>query len=726
MSKATIQNKKRMITLLCVFGVFLIYLLCNMFKWQIVRGAELRESAYNQQTKNRTISPKRGVIYDRNGTVLAESVTVETISVTPKNIDTEDKERTAKGLSEILNLDYETVLEKTKKNTADEVIARKLEKEVTDKVRNWISEEKIKGVNIYEDTKRYYPNGTLLSHVLGFCGVDNQGLEGLEVQYESVLKGVAGQLVVGTDAVGNELPLNDEKYIPPEDGLNLVLTIDEMIQYIVEKYLDQALIDNAPADYASCVVMDPKTGDVLAMATAPDYDPNDPFTHTDEEILAKWDSMTSTERTTALQTLWRNRTITDTYEPGSVFKTITAAIALEEGMTTDIDKVAFNCAGFLNIEGWQMKCWRYYNPHGSQSLRKGLMNSCNPVFMGIALDIGKNTYYNYLSALGVAKKTGIDLPGEVNGVIHKINNVTDSTLASAAFGQGFTLTQLNMLNVICSLANGGNLMEPRIVKEITDKDGNIVQSNEPVVVKQVFSEETCEKVLDMMESVVSEGTGKNGRVEGYYIAGKTSTAEQGRGDAKTYTASFVALAPADDPQIAIILNVANPKGPQGHQGGAVAAPVVSNILGEILEYLEIRKNYETEDAIKKVEVPDVTNRTVGEAIRMLNAVGLKYDVDNSDVNAIITSQMPVAGESLNEKSLVKLYLQGNDTRFNTTVPDVTNLDIVSATKKLSDKKLNIKISGSGMSILQDPPAGTTVEQGTIVRVEFRPVGIDVE
>lgn len=726
MAKATIQNKKRLITILCCFGVLIIYLLCNMFKWQIIKGKELREASYNQQTKNRTISPKRGVIYDRNGTVLAESVTVETISITPKNIDEKDKEKTAKGLSKILGLNYEDVLAKTKKNTADEVIAKKLDKDVTDEIRTWISEENIKGVNIYEDTKRYYPNGKLLSHVLGFCGVDNQGLEGLEVQYESVLKGVAGQLVVGTDAIGNELPLNDEKYIPPEDGLDLVLTVDEMIQYIVEKYLDQAVQDNAPVDYATCVVMDPDTGDVLAMATSPDYDPNDPFTHTDEEVLSKWNDMTSSERTTALQNLWRNRAITDTYEPGSVFKCVTSAIALEEGLVSDVDTESFNCAGFLNIEGWQMKCWRYYNPHGIQSLRKGLMNSCNPVFMGIALKIGKNTYYNYLSALGVAKKTGIDLPGEVNGVIHKINNVTDSTLASASFGQGFTLTGLNMLNVICTIANGGNLMQPRIVKEIRDKDGNVVQENEPVVVKQVFSKETCEQVLDMMESVVSEGTGKNGKVKGYYVAGKTSTAEQGRGDSKTYTASFIAVAPAEDPEVAIILSVANPKGEHGHQGGAVAAPVVSNILSEVLEYLEVKKNYEIEDEVKKVTVPDVTNRTVGEAIRMLNDAGLKYDVDNTDLNAIVTSQMPIAGETLNEKSLIKLYLQGNDTRFNTTVPDVVNLDIVSATKKLSDKKLNIKISGSGMSILQDPPAGTTVEQGTIVRVEFRPVGIDVE
>lgn len=525
---------------------------------------------------------------------------------------------------------------------------------------------------------------------------------------------------------GNELPLNDEKYIPPEDGLNLVLTIDEVIQYIVEKYLDQAIEDNAPVDYASCIIMDPNNGDILAMATSPDYDPNEPFTHTNSEVNSKWDTMTSSEKTTALQNLWRNKAITDTFEPGSVFKCVTAAIALEEGYVSDIDKVSFNCVGYLNIEGWKMKCWRYYNPHGSQSLRKALMNSCNPVFMGIALGIGKNTYYNYLSALGVAKKTGIDLPGEVNGVIHKIKDVTDSTLASAAFGQGFTLTSLNMINVMSSIANGGNLMKPRIVKEIRDQDGNVVQSNEPVVVKQVFSKETCEKVLEMMESVVSEGTGKNGKVEGYYIAGKTSTAEQGRGNEKTYNAAFIALAPAEDPEIAIILMVANPRGSQGHQGGAVAAPVVSNILSEVLEYLDVKKSYETKDAIKKVEVPDVTNRTVGEAIRMLNSAGLKYDVDSSDLNKIVTAQMPVANEQLNEKSLVKLYLQGNDTRFNTVVPDVKNLDIVSATKKLSDKHLNIKISGSGMSILQDPPAGTTVEQGTIVRVEFRPVGIDVE
>lgn len=725
MAKTNIETKKRIRLVLIFYFIILMVLIGRLFFWQIVRGSDMREEAYAQQTKNRTISPKRGIIYDRNGEVLAESITVETISVTPKNIKAENKEKTAKGLADLLGLDYETVLAKTKKNTADEIIAKKLNKDVTDKVRKWISEEKITGINIYEDTKRYYPNGSLLANVLGFCGTDNQGLEGIEVQYESVLKGVPGQLIVGTDAIGNELPLNDEKYIPSEDGLNLVLTVDEMIQYITEKYLEQAVSDNNP-DYAACTIMDPKTGDILAMAVAPDFNPNDPFTHTVESVKSKWDSMSSAEKTKELQTLWRNRAITDTYEPGSVFKTITAAVAIEEGLTKNVDNSIFACNGYLKIEGWDMKCWRYYNPHGKQTLRQGLMNSCNPVFMSIGLQLGKETYYNYLTALGVSKKTGIDLPGEVNGIIHSIENVTDSTIASASFGQGFTLTQLNMLNIIASFGNDGSLMKPRIVSKIIDKEGNVVQENEPTVIKQVFSKTTADSVLDMMESVVSEGTGRNGKVKGYYIAGKTSTAEQGRGASKTYTASFVALAPADDPQIAIILNVANPKGSLGHQGGAVCAPVVSNILAEVLEYMEIEKNYTSEDTTVKVDVPDVTNRTVGEAIRILNNAKLKYNVDESDLNKIVTAQMPIAGEKLVEKSLVKLYIEGNDTRFNAVVPNVMNVDIVTATKKLSDANLNIKISGSGMSVLQDPPAGTSIEQGSVVRVEFRPVGIDVE
>ncbi len=727
MAKANIEAKKRTTILLFTFAFVIVLLFVRMFYLQVINANELQKKAYTQQTKNRVISPKRGTIYDRNGEVLAKSISVETISITPKNIKEKDREATAKGLAEILNLDYETIYKKVCKNTSEETIAKRLDKEVTDKVRVWIKENKIKGVNIFEDTKRYYPKGYFLSHVLGFCGTDNQGLEGLEAKYESVLKGVAGQLTIGTDASGAELPLNDERYIPPEDGLNLVLTIDEVIQHKAEKYLEQAIIDNSPVEYGVCIIMNPKNGDILAMAQAPDYDPNNAFTINDETLASKWSEMSKTERNKALQEMWKNRAISDTYEPGSVFKTITAAIAIEEKYVTDVDRIQFSCTGSLKVEGWDIKCWRSYNPHGQQSLRKGLMNSCNPVFMNVALKIGKQDLYKYFDAFGISQKTGVDMIGETSGIIHTAKTATDSTVATAGFGQGFTLTPLNMLNAICALGNGGKVMQPRIVKEIIDNDGNVIQTNEPKVVKQAISEETSKMVLDMMESVVSDGTGRYAQVKGYYVAGKTSTAEQGRGANKKYVASFVALAPADDPQVAVIFNLYDPKGPQGHQGGGICAPVVGNILDEVLEYLEVPQDYSyTDDKTNKVKVPDVTNRTVGEAIRILNNAGLKYSVDESDINARVVSQIPVQGETLNEKSLVKLYVEGNDVRFTTKVPDVKKMDVVTATKTLAESNLNIKISGSGMSVLQEPAAGTEVEQGTIVRVEFRPVGIDVE
>lgn len=725
MAKTKIKSKKRMLAVLAFMMCLLVLLVGRMFYWQVVRAEDMQQRAYAQQTKNRVISPKRGTIYDTNGVVLAKSVSVETVSITPKNIT--EKEKTAQGLADILGLEYEDVLALTQKNTREETVAKKLDKEVTDRVREWIQAEDISGINIYEDTKRYYPKGSFLAQVLGFCGVDNQGLDGLEAKYESVLKGVPGQLVVSTDATGKEIPLNDENYIPSEDGLNLVLTIDERVQHIVEKYLEQAMIDNAPVEYGTCIVMNPKTGDILAMATAPDYDPNDPFTVQDAEIQANWDTMTVSEKTQAREEMWRNRAVADAYEPGSVFKTVTSAIAIEEGIVTDVDAVNYNCTGSLHVEGWEIKCWRSYNPHGPQSLRKGLMNSCNPVFMTVALRIGAATFYQYLNAFGVAQSTGSGILGETRGIIHTAATATDSTVATAGFGQGFTLTPLNMLNVICCIANDGRRMQPRLVKAITDKDGNVVESYEPVALKQVVSEETSEKVLDMMESVVSDGTGRYAQVNGYYVAGKTSTAEQGRGNNKKYVASFAALAPADDPEIAVLFNLYDPQGPQGHQGGGICAPVVGKILTEILDYEQVPQDYEYKSDQQTITVPDVTNRTLGEAKHLLTNSGLKYVIDESaDDSAKVVSQMPVAGETLTEKSLVKVFLEGNDTRFTVTVPDIRNKSISEATAELNELNLNIRVSGSGTAILQDPAAGTVVEQGTIVTVEFRNRNIDVE
>ena len=723
MQEVSDGSKRKIILILIFFIILFVLLFVRMFYWQVIKAEELSQKAYSQQTKNSIISPKRGTIYDRNGVVLARSIAVETISVTPKNV--KKKEETAKGLSELLNLDYDTVLGKVNKTTVEEVIAKKVDKEITDKVRSWVKEESIAGINIYEDTKRYYPKGSFLSQVLGFCGTDNQGLEGLEANYEDVLKGTAGKRVTSKDATGKDMPLDDTTYIPSEDGYNLVLTIDERIQYITEKYLELAMEENDPVDYGTCVVMNPKTGEILAMATAPDYDPNDPFKPTNKNDVLNWSEYTGSQKSNALQEMWKNKCVSDTYEPGSVFKTVTAAIAIEEGSVTNVDAVNYNCVGSLQVDDWVISCWRTL-PHGKQSLRQGLMNSCNPVYMTVALRIGADKFYEYLNAFGVSKSTGSGIIGETSGMIHNADTVSRTTLATAGFGQGFTLTPLNMINVICAVANDGKVMVPRLVKEIRDSSGKVIQSFDKEEVKQVISESTSDTVLDMMESVVSNGTGRYAQVNGYYIAGKTSTAEQGRGDSKTYVASFVALAPAKDPEIAILFNLHNPRGKNGHQGGGIVAPVVGKMMGEILNYLEFPKDYEVEDKKQDVPVPNVVGNTIEKAKSIINSRGLKYIIDRDlDKEAIITSQTPVGGESLGENGLVKLYTETSSKDL-IEVPSVKGLGVSNADALIKSNNLNFKYSGKGVAVIQEPVAGTKVEEGTIITVEFRQQGIDVQ
>jgi len=721
-------SRGRLIFILIFFILLLVALFGRMFYWQVIRAEELSQKAYSQQTKNSIISPKRGTIYDRNNVVLASSVTVETISVTPKNIKDKDKERVALGLATILNLDYDTVLGKVSKTTnSEEVIAKKLERDVTDKIREWIKEESVPGVNIYEDTKRNYPKKNFLSQVLGFCGTDNQGLEGLEVKYESLLKGVAGRRVTSKDATGKDMPLDATTYIPSEDGSNLVLTIDSRIQYIVEKYLRQALEDNKPTDYGNCIVMNPKNGDILAMATMPDYDPNDPFVPVRDEDKLNWDSYSAIEKSNALQEVWKNRNVTDTYEPGSVFKVVTASIAIEEGLVTNVDAVNYNCTGSLKVGDWDISCWKP-TPHGKQSLRQGLMNSCNPVYMTVAMKIGAKTFYEYLEAFGISKSTDSGILGEVGGYNHSETQLSQdkSSLAIMGFGQGFTLTPLNMLNTVCAIANDGKLMQPRIIKEITDSNGTVIESYSPVVVKQVISESTSDTVLDMMKSVVSDGTGRYAQVKGYYIAGKTSTAEQGDKTNPKYVASFIALAPADNPEIAMIFNLYNPKGPNGHQGGGIVAPVVSKAMSEILDYLDIPKDYEVASSDEKIMVPNVVNNTLGDAKKKIVNNGLKYLVDDSiDDDTKVIGQFPPTGEMLSEKSIVKLFTS-TDTKKTVEVPNVRKQGKYNAKALLLERNLNMKSSGTGVAIYQDPAPGTIVEEGTVVNVEFGTTGIDVQ
>ena len=564
-----VGRKRRLKNMLFVILIIQIALITRIGFIQIVQGSELQAMAYSQQTLNRAINPKRGRILDRSGNIeLAVSASTETVSINPTNIAKENKEKVARAMADIFELDYEKILKKVNRRTSIEIIVKKVDKEKTDKLRIWLNENNISaGINIDEDTKRYYPYSTLASNIIGFTGSDNQGLEGLESYYDDTLKGSQGKILKLTDATGTDMGIEGEDYIAAENGDDIVLTIDMTIQSIAEKYLKQACIDNVCTDGGNVIIMNPKNGDILAMATYPNYDLNSPYQINNEELKAVWDTLSGGERSNYLLQMWRNKAISDTYEPGSTFKLVTSSAALQEGIT-DTDKAGeFNCSGSITIAGARIKCWRYYRPHGSQSLRQALMNSCNPVFIGIGQKLGIHTYYSYLEKFGLLSRTGIDIPGEANSIFLKEEKVGPVELATISFGQRFEITPIQMAKIVGTIANGGTAVNPRLVKSIIDsktgekKDITIEEG------EQVISKENAEKVLSMMQSVVDEGTGKNARVEGYNVGGKTGTSEDGVNTGKRI-ASFVGVADITNPEVVIVVILYNPTGEGGHQGGA--------------------------------------------------------------------------------------------------------------------------------------------------------------
>lgn len=582
----SLSNKKKMKNAL--FAVIIIFMLltARMGYIQFVWGVELRDKAGSQQSQSRAITAKRGTIYDSTGKyILAVSSSVEAVSVNPTNISAENKEKVARKLSELFELDYEKVLKKVTKRSSIETIQRKVEKEKTDELRRWMEETGItSGINIDEDTKRYYPYGDLAAQVIGFCGSDNQGLDGIEAKYDEELKGKNGKIERATNAAGESL--GSENYVAATDGNNLILTIDMTIQSIVEKYLEEACIDNVCTDGGSIIAMDPRNGDILAMATYPSYDVNTPYEPNSDELKSAWPNMEAQDKTTILQGMWRNKAISDTYEPGSVFKLITASASLQEGIVTDIDAAGqFACTGAIEVAGTRIKCWRYYRPHGAESLREGLMNSCNPVFIGLGQKIGVTKYYEYLRKFGLFSKTGIRLPGEANSIFVKEEKAGPVELATISFGQRFEITPLQMITAVSSIAHGGQYIKPRIVKSIQDSTTGEITEMPVETGEQIISKENADKVLSMMNSVVSEGTGKNAQVIGYNVGGKTGTSEDGVNTGK-YVTSFCGVAETDDPQIVVLITLYNPTGEGGHQGGGVAAPVGGKILSEVLPYLE--------------------------------------------------------------------------------------------------------------------------------------------
>ena len=581
----SLSNKKKMKNALFIVFIIFILFTVRLAYIQFVWGAELSEKALDQQAQSRSITAKRGTLYDSTGKyILAESSSVESVSINPTNISAENKDKVARALSDIFELDYEKVSKKVHKRSSIESIVKKVDKSKADELRNWMETNGITtGINIDEDSKRYYPYGDLAAQVIGFCGSDNQGLDGVEAKYDDELKGKNGRINRQTNAAG--VSLGDEDYVSATNGNNLFLTIDMTIQSIVEKYLEEACIDNVCTDGGSIIAMDPRNGDILAMANYPSYNLNTPYEPYTDELKANWASLDATEKTTALQGMWRNKAISDTYEPGSVFKTVTASAALEEGLVTNIDQQGqFCCTGSIEVSGTRIKCWRYYRPHGPESLRLALMNSCNPVFIGLGQKIGVTKYYEYLRKFGLFSKTGIRLPGEANSIFVKEEKAGPVELATISFGQRFEITPLQMITAVSSIANKGVYIKPRIVKSIQNSvTGEIAEM--PVETReQIISKENAEKVLSMMNSVVSEGTGKNAKVEGYEVGGKTGTSEDGVNTGK-YVTSFCGVAETDNPSIVLLITLYNPTGEGGHQGGGVAAPVGGKIFSEVLPYL---------------------------------------------------------------------------------------------------------------------------------------------
>ncbi|MDD3303636.1 MAG: penicillin-binding transpeptidase domain-containing protein [Clostridia bacterium] len=713
----SLKNQKRIIkVLICCLAVALV-LVARLVYIQVVKSEHYTQMAYDQQTRQRKVAAKRGTIYDSTGEkVLAQSVSVNIVTVTPTSMDSDKKEEVATKLAEILELEKEDILVKLNKKTSSETIASKVPEEKAKLILEYISKENIAGLRVDEDTKRIYPYGTLAAHALGFVGTD-RGLNGIEAYYEDDLAGIPGKIVGSTDGRGRETPFTNEQYIEPIDGKDIVLTIDATIQAITEKYLNKVNTENQ-CEYSMAVVMRPSTGEVLALATAPTYDPNDPFSPNTDELKQKWDELSKEERNVALNDMWRNKTISNVSEPGSTFKVVTATAALEENVT-QIDKAGeFSCSGSMKIGGWTIKCWRSPRAHGSESLREGIMNSCNPVFMQVSQRVGIEKYCEYLKAFNLDSKTGIDLPGEASGIMHDPAAMTAVDLATTSFGQTISITTLQSAVNYCAIANGGYLVSPFIVKEVKSGSGNYEKVTQSKVLKQIMSKETADSILSALEDTVAKGTGKGAIVNGYRVAGKTATGEQGRGDSKKYMAGFAGIAPVSNPEIVVMVNAYAPQGEAGHGGGTICAPIVGSIMEETLRYLDISPDYDLqENAIKEKVIPGVVGKTVAEAKKIIEEQGFKIASDNTLKDEdVIKDQIPKSGASLMDGSTIRVYTT-DEAKQTSSVPGLYKLTSDVAVSRLRAAGFNVRIVGSGFVLSQDPAADSVIEKGSIITIK---------
>lgn len=759
-AKRTIQF--RTLCFLLVFGVFsFVLLFTKIYDLTINRHEEMQERAAKQQTQSTTISASRGTIYERNGKILAVSATADTVFLDPKAIaararelDEAREKKLAEGLgpgekipvsgeeyraliattlAQILEMEEETIYKAMEKTWSQyEILKKRVEKEIGDQIREFITNNEtgrnIQGIHLQSDAKRYYPYSSLASHVLGFLNADNQGAYGLEAIYNEQLEGTSGLAVTAKDARNQEILFQYEQFYDAEDGNSLMLTIDSTIQYYVERGLEDMIARYGAESGAAGIVMDVNNGALLAIASSPGYDVNAPWdiydTLLQEQLTAAQESEDDENEVTlgSLQLKqWRNKAVNDTYEPGSTYKIITLAAALEEGLVTR--NSTFNCAGSVVVDGWTMKCSRRTG-HGLQDLATATANSCNPAFINIGLSFNKDTYYQYMRDFGLMEATGVDLNGEAVGVAASQKDFKPIDLASYAFGQNFTVTPLQLIAAQAACVNGGYLYTPYVVDKVLDEDGNIISQRDATPVRQVISEETSAIVREILEGVVAGGTGRNGQVAGYRIGGKTGTADQGK--TGNVVVSFLCFAPADDPQIIMLLTLDTPARDTGTyvSGGNMVAPTASVIMADILPYLGFAPQYsEDELAAADCTVPYVIGMSEADAAAKLREYGYNsYRVIGD--GETVTDQTPVGGAIVPASAQIILYM-GEEKSFELcTVPDLVGLTASQVNKKLSDAGLIMRLTGASgdssaiKAIAQSHEAGTQVEAGTVITVQM--------
>ena len=725
-----IQTRTFVLMLIMGIGMFIV-LFFKLYSLQITRHEELQSKAVSQQTRSSVVNADRGTIYDASGNILAISSTAETIFLSPKEINdalndeknpvTWTKETLAGALADILDVSEEGILKKmARTNSMYEVLKYRVEEDVANEVRQYINDHKVKGVFLTTDAKRYYPYSDLASHVIGFVGTDYTGLYGLEAEYDKDLQGKSGLVVTAKDNKQNDMLFEYSQYFDPEDGDELQVTLEATVQYYLQKGMEDMCDAFSPANGATGIVMDVRNGGILAMASYPNYDLNDFSTVTDQTLLERIERG-ELEKADAQLIQWRNKALNDTYEPGSTFKILTLAAALEEGL---IDKnTTVNCSGAVTISGQTIHCSSKAG-HGLQNLEQTVGNSCNPAFISYGLKLGTEKFYEYMRSFGIMSPTGIDLGGEATGVFAADANFTQLDLACYAFGQNFTVTPLALITAQAACVNGGYLYTPHFAQQITDSDGNVIWQHDDTPVRQVISEETSAIVREALEYVVSSGSGKNGRVAGYRIGGKTGTADKGQtGDV---VVSFLCFAPADDPQIMMLITMDTPSRSTGTyvSGGNMVAPYASHIMEEILPYLGIEPSYSAEELMGvDTTVPNVIGMSVQEAKDRMKERGFTCKVEGDGES--ITDQTPVGGAIIPGKSTVVLYAGVDKPDKMCTVPSLVGRTASEANTAATNAGLLLRFTGTTSSesntvlvFSQDLEAGTEVPAGTVITVRL--------